>query len=252
MNSNPTLLWFIFHAIQIILFNFYISKKMSHLSFIFLKRRNPHLVESLLNKQYLHTPMIDYVIGFIALGFLSWGYFSFSSQLYWSGKYTSLFGFLFVSSTIDLIQYERLKRKIPLVAKRSADFKARGVGKSVPIWCWILFLFLSIVGLFFVGNTKVFLIQLGVIIFILASGYSIEKRAKLPIEQNEDKEYRESEVWTVYIIGVTLAIAPILSRFFGHYGIDAIYSSLAIVSFLLFINSKVYKKIIDKDEPLSL
>jgi hypothetical protein len=207
-------------------------------------------LDKLLKHERLHSPLIDYAIGLVALFLLISGYLKDDPMLYWAGKYFSLFGFLFTVMGIDLYMYEKLKKRIPLVSKRSAELKPRSLGSTVPKWCWAIFLVISTGALFSIQTTKVLLIQVGTIIFILMSGLMVEKRSKLPIKNKDDKEYRSSEGWTIFVIGMCLGLGPIINRYVGHYGIDAIYSTIPLIAFIILLNSKIYKKITSKDAPL--
>jgi hypothetical protein len=251
MKTEPTLYWMIFHFIQILLFNFYFARKQSHLTFHLLRKRNEVELDKILKHERLHSPIIDYTIGSIALFLLISGFQNNDPNLYWAGKYFSLFGFLFTVLGVDLYMYEKLKKRIPLISKRSADLKARNFGSTVPKWCWAIFLITSSIALFSIQTTKGMLIQIGTIIFIIMSGLMVEKRSKLPVKKTDDKEYRKNEGWTIFVIGMSLGIAPIVNRYIGHYGIDAIYSTIPLIAFIILLNSKIYKKITFKEVPLT-
>jgi hypothetical protein len=216
-----------------------------------LRKRNATEVDRLFTKQRLHSPSIDYAIGSVALLFLITGFIKLDPIMYWAGKYLSLFGFLFTALGIDLYIYEKFKKKIPLISKRTAEFKARNLGTTVPVWCWIIFLITSGIALFSVQSTKELLIQIGTVIFIMMSAIMVEKRSKLPVKNSDDKEYRTSEGWTIFVIGMFLAIGPVISRHIGHYGIDAIFSTIPLIAFIVFLNSDIYKKMISKEMPLA-
>lgn len=112
MKNEMNLVWFIFHIIQISLFQFYAAPKLSTFSWIILKKRNPEVAKEKLGiKNSLHPAMLDYLIGGISILVLLTGFFMAEPLIYWSGKYLSLFGFLFTTLGLDFFQYEKLKKK---------------------------------------------------------------------------------------------------------------------------------------------
>jgi len=247
MNNNMNIYWLLFHLFQVCIFQFFAAEKMSNFTYIMLKKRNTDQSSSVLPTSKMpHHKNIDTAIGIFSMGLLALGFFLHSNYIYWSGKYLSLFGFLLTVLFIDLFQYSKFKNKIPLSSKRTASLNNRFVGKIIPLWWWIAYVVSSVAYLYFSDDLKSQLF-LGIsIIIILIIAYFIEKRSKLPMSTVDDELYRKSEMWTVYIIGWTFLIINPLKKYFGFYGIDAIFSTLPLFLFVIFLNSKLFKKITDE------
>jgi len=244
MNSPENVYWFVLHITQIIIFQFYAAKKMSSLTCQLLRNRNAHVAQDVLKgTRILHSNLWDYIIGIVSLGLLVTGYLQDHGPLYWSGKYLSLFGFLFTVLTLDLLKYEKLKKIIQLETKRSASLNSRKVGNIIPTWNWVLY---SIVMLSLTYLEETQWGQVTNVItatFIIGAAYYTENRSKIPGKTKDDETYRRNEMLTITVIAWTIPISVPARKYLGHFGIDGIFSALPIVMFIIFLNTNVYKTI---------
>jgi hypothetical protein len=244
MNSPENIYWFLLHITQIILFQFYIANKTSSLSCQIIRNRNPKIAQEILKDQkILHSNFWDYIIGTISLGLLFTGYFQDQGPLYWSGKYLSLFGFLFTVMALDLIKYKKLEKLIPLENIRTASLISRKLGNIIPTWSWVLYSIFMIIIICFEETVKAQIINASITIFILVSAYFTEKRSKISGKAIDDDNYRRSEMITIAVIAWSILIIEPIKKNLGHFEIDAIFSVLPIVMFIVLLNSKIYKKI---------
>lgn len=250
MNNNFTFSWLVFHCLQVIVFQFVASIKLSKLSFVLTKRRNPEVAKDLMPAGgMLHSKKIDYVLGVLCLCLLVIGFILKDKYFYWAGKYISLFGFLFCME-LDLLKYSKLKKLIPLIEKRSASLVERKVGRIIPLWSWGIYVIVN--GVIFYYDTEIrskvtYLIAISVVV---ASAIYTEIRSKLPISTIDDEFYRKSEAWTVFIIAWSFPIVEPFKKILGFYGMDAIFSTIPLIAFVVFLNSSIYKKIVG-DQVLS-
>ena len=247
MNSEINIYWLIFDILQVLIFQFYASARLSHLCYMMLKKRNPEVAKQFLPRsQMLHSKAWDVGIGLVSLAALFCGFMLDNSALYWAGKYLSIFGFLFTCLLLDLINYEKIKKSIPLSDKRSGSLNTRKIGRLIPLWSWVLYIavnFLIVAKLENI-NTQI-LLGVTVVIF-LAVAFFIEKRAKLPVSSEDDNLYRKSEALTILFIAW---LAPFLIYFKNHLGSDALtasFSAIPLIFFILFLNSKIYKKLVSE------
>ena len=83
-------------------------------------------------------------------------------------------------------------------------------------------------------------------IFILAVAYFTENRSKISGKAEDDDTYRKSEMMTIGLIAWSFPIIAPIKKHLGHFGIDALFSVLPLVIFITFLNSPIYKKIMNK------
>lgn len=243
--SNPqNVYWFILHAIQIIIFQFYAATKLSELTCQLIRNRNTQVADDILNKRkVLHSKWIDYTIGTLSLGLLVIGYLKENGELYWSGKYLSLFGFLITVLAIDLFKYEKLKIIIPLETKRTASLVSRKLGNIIPRWSWVLYTLVMFVVIYFQDTQKGKIILFFELLVILVIAYFTENRSKISGQAKDDEAYRKSEMITITIIAWAIPLFIPIEKYLGHFGIDAVFSTIPLIIFIIFLNSKSYKKI---------
>lgn len=245
MNSEMNYPWLIIYFVQISLFQFYAAPKLSLLTWKLLEKRNPELAMAHLGlRKTLHDPRWDYIIGAFAVTMLVSGFASSNLILYWSGKYLSLFGFLFTILVIDLIQFEKLKKLLPLKKKRSATLVPRTFGRIVPLWAWALCLIATSIFVIMEKDTMKQVVTGSAVLVCVGAAILTEKKSKISEDLEEDQLYRKSEMWTIFIIACTFPLFNPLSAYFSRYGIDAVFSSVPLIAFVWFLNSKVYKRIV--------
>jgi hypothetical protein len=246
MNKELSIYWLFFHLIQVSIFQFYAVRKLSNLSYSLIKKRNTEVAEKILPASgMLHSKYIDIGIGIICFGLLIFGFVSQNFYIYWTGKYLSLFGFLIMILFIDLLRASKFKQKIPLASKRSATLSHRLVGNIIPVWSWIIYVIVSLISLYHANEPKE-KISTGIgIAVILVTAFFIEKRSKLPVSTTDDELYRRSEAWTIFFIAWFIPLVAPLKKYFGFYGVDTFFSTLPLLCFLIFLNSKIFKKLTD-------
>jgi hypothetical protein len=187
---------------------------------------------------------VDAAIGVTSIMILVFGYFTDMPILYWSGKHLSLFGFLFTNLVIDLYQFEKLKKLIPLKQKRSATLQPRTLGRIVPIWAWLLCIIASLI-IIIIEKDPVRKISTTFSVSVcLAAAIFTEKKSKVSDDVGDDQLYRKSEAWTIFVIACTFPIFIPLKAHLRHYGIDAVFSTVPLIAFGYFLNSKIYRKLI--------
>jgi uncharacterized membrane protein YfcA len=245
MKSEMNYAWLVFHAFQILIFQFYAAPRLSQLTWKLLKKRDPEQAKALFGAQnHLHHPQWDYVIGMVSLLALIVGFMQANQLVYWSGKYLSLFGFLFTTMAIDLCRYEKIKPQLPLKHKRSATLVPRSFGRIVPLWAWAVCILASI-GLVLIEHEpgKQFTMAIAVCICVAAAVIT-EKKSKITDNLEDDQLYRRSEAWTIFIIACTFPVFTPLRSYLGHYGIDAVFSTVPLLTFAWFLNSGIYRKLV--------
>lgn len=217
---------------------------MSNLAYDLLRKRNLELTGEILPKgNQLHSFLIDYTIGSVAIACLLYGYFTNNLPFYWAAKTISIVGFVFTTLVIDLTLYYRYKKEIPAMAKRTASLKTRELGRIIPLWSWGLYLVVSITAILYTTPLKTQLsLALGCAV-LLITGYFVEKRTKMANNSEDDELYRKSEAWTIFIIAWSFPIIIPFRGLFTKYGVDALFSLIPLVLFVLFLNSSIYKKI---------
>ena len=246
MNKELSIYWLFFHFIQVSIFQFYAARKLSNLSYSLIKKRNTEVAEKILPVSgMLHSQYIDIGIGIICIGLLIFGFVSQNFYIYWTGKYLSLFGFLITVLLIDLLRASKFKQKIPLASKRSASLSQRLVGNIIPVWSWIVYIIVSLISLYYANELKEKISMVIGISVILVTAFFIEKRSKLPVSTTDDELYRRSEAWTVCFIAWSFPILSPIKKYLGFYGVDAFFSTLPLLCFIIFLNSKIFKKLTD-------
>jgi hypothetical protein len=245
MKNEMNLVWLVFHIIQISLFQFYAAPRLSHLTWNLLRKRNPEVAdETLGSKRCLHSSKVDGTIGVLSIMTLVVGYVTNMPILYWSGKYLSLFGFLFTNLVLDLYQYEKFKKLIPLKQKRSATLQPRTLGRIVPIWAWLLCIIASLIMIIIEKDPMQKISTTFAVLVCIAGAIFTEKKSKVSDDVGEDQLFRKSEAWTIFAIACTFPLFIPLKAHLRHYGIDAVFSTVPLIAFAYFLNSKIYKKLI--------
>lgn len=246
MNDKFTISWLLFHFVQIIVFQFYASIRLSKLSYVLTTRRNPAVANDYMPEGgMLHSKKIDYVLGFICLCLLVVGFVLEDKYLYWAGKYISLFGFLFCME-LDLLKYKKLKKLIPLVERRSASLVERKIGRIIPLWSWGIYLIVNGFIFYYDPEMRSKISYLITVAVVLSAAIFTEVRSKLPISTIDDELYRKSEAWTIFIIAWSFPIVEPFKKHLGFYGMDGIFSTIPLICFFIFLNSKIYKKIVNE------
>jgi hypothetical protein len=179
---------------------------------------------------------------------LVFGYFTDMPILYWSGKHLSLFGFLFTNLVIDLYQFEKLKKIIPLKQKRTATLQPRILGRIVPIWAWLLCLIASFIIVIIEKDPVKQISTTFAILVCVTAAFFTEKKSKVSDDFEEDQLFRKSEAWTIFVIACTFSLFLPFKEHLKLYGIDAVFSTVPLIAFACFLNSKIYKKLISQDQ----
>ncbi len=245
MKTEMNLFWLVFHVFQISLFQFYAAPRLSHFTLRLLRKRNPQAAdETLGSRSSLHSFKVDSTIGILSITVLCLGFAAGKPLLYWAGKYLCLFGFLFTNLVLDLYRFDKFKKFIPLKQRRTATLQPRELGSIVPIWAWALSLTASLILIIIEKDPlKQFSITFAVGVCLAAAVFT-EKKSKVTDEVEEDQLYRKSEAWTIYFISCTFPLFMPFKTYFGHYGIDAVFSIVPLMAFAYFLNSKIYRKLI--------
>ena len=245
MRDEMSTLWLVVHLLQISLFQFYAAPRLSRLTWKLLVSRNPERVtKDFVGRTQLHSSSWDYLIGSASIIFLVTGFAKGNLEIYWFGKYISIFGFLFTSLVVDLYLYEKLKGSFPLKLRRTATIVPRSFGRIVPLWAWSLCM---VVSLYVASTASDVSKQLGIAsaaLVCLLAGIFVEKKSKITLDLQEDQLYRRSEAWTVFIVACTIPLSFAVTSYLGDFGLDALLSTVPLIAFVWFLNSKIYRKLV--------
>lgn len=247
MDSYFKIEWLLFHAFQICIFQFFAASRLSKLTYFMVWNRNPKSASLVMpTNGQLHDKAWDYTFGVVSLLLLFSGYIIENKFIYWSGKYLSLYGFLLTVLVIDLYKYAKLKKLVPLEEIRSTTLVSRKVGRIIPLWSWVIYIIVSSLYIYSGESTKIRVISASSVLILLVVVFLTEKRSKLPISNLDDELYRKSEMITLTIIAWSFPIVGYFKSSLKFFGLDAIFSTIPLVCFIALLNSKIYKKIIDK------
>ena len=238
--------WLLFFLFQIIVFQFYAAPRISRFALALMKLRNIEAFESISRfNKFFHSPLIDYTFGVLISSYLLYGYSIKSDQIMNRAHILSVLAFLLTCLLIDGYRSFKLKKKLPLQALRFASLVPRAIGKIVPRYFWLsLFIFSSLVFWFTTDKFAVFLVNMSVSVFGLGVGFFVERRRPVINNVVVDFNYRKSEAWAIFFVFLTLPCIFLIKHLFPDAVLSAVISTIPIIYFICFLNSKLYKKII--------
>lgn len=244
MQSDLSWPWLLFHLFQIIVFQFYAAPRLSELGMILTKKRNPSLANNITSDHHLHPPLWDYLVGVISVLLLLSGYFLDEVITYRIGHYTSVVSFLMTCLVYDGWRFQLLKKLIPLEDLRRATLEPRNIGRTIPVWAWLIFLAFSVI--FYILPEKIFVVQLtrgfAILVFLIAAWF-IDKRKPVTSNLQDDLAYRESEAWVVYIVAWLIPLTGVFKQYISSNIAEAAFAATPLLCFIFFLNSPIYKRL---------
>lgn len=128
--------------------------------------------------------------------------------------------------------------------KRTATLRPKKFGSIVPIWAWGLCLLTTLLVVTTSEEPKKQITTIASVLFCILMANHTEKKSKVSQDLEDDELYRVSEVWTIFLIACSFPIFLPLGNYLGHNGVDAVFSTIPIVAFVIFLRSKTYKNMV--------
>ncbi|MBT4762416.1 MAG: hypothetical protein HOO06_12010 [Bdellovibrionaceae bacterium] len=259
------------YLFQVVVFQFIATPKISKLTYKqALAKNKPWVLENpdILKKFKEPKGGVHYVLGVVLLGLLCFAFYADDMILMSWVKYSSMAGLLVQNLGIDLVNYFRIKKLIPMKQIRKANLLPRSVTHYIPKWAIILTTSLYLLLLAFVYSQYVSVEmsskELGyivapyfaLVIFIPLLVYTIKRK---PLEATAEVAilYRKSEIviLNICIVGaLAVSFVRLLSfsfplEVFKISGdvVSVLYAMVPMIFFAWFCTNKNFKELMNED-----